>query len=215
MAEDAGPIDLDEVSLLMSGVLQPELDAIEWLAALDQLAGDCPTATADGVRRYLFGELGFSGNREAYYDWRNSCLDRVIATRTGIPISLSVLMIEVARRVGVALVGVSMPAHFLVRATDDDSVFYDPFDGGRQLDRAGARELFERITRGQASWSDSHLDPTPNRAIAIRMLNNLKGVFARRSDEVRFALVMQLRACVPELAVLEADEFASANAIFN
>ena len=215
MAEDAGSIDLDEVSLLMSNVLQPGLDEIEWLAALDLLADDCPTPTAEGVSRYLFGELGFSGNREAYYDWRNSCLDRVIATRTGIPISLSILMIEVARRLDVHLVGVGMPAHFLVRAADDDSVFYDPFDGGKQLDRAEARELFERITRSQAPWSESHLDPTPNRAIAIRMLNNLKSVFARRSDEVRFALVMQLRACVPELAVLEADEFAAANAIFN
>ena len=215
MAHDAESVDLDEVSLVMSGVLQPGLDEIEWLAALDLIAGDCPTPTAEGVSRYLFGELGFSGNREAYYDWRNSCLDRVIATRTGIPISLSILMIEVGRRVGVPLVGVGMPTHFLVRAADDDTVFYDPFDGGRQLDRDGARELFERLTRGQAPWSDSHLDPTPNRAIAIRVLNNLKMAFARRSDEVRFALIMQLRAGVPELAILEADEFAAANAIFN
>lgn len=212
--EDESP-ELDEASLVLSGVLQSGLDEIEWLAALDLIAGDCPTPTAEGVSRYLFEELGFGGNRDAYYDWRNSCLDRVIETRTGIPISLSVLMIEVARRVGVKLVGVGMPAHFLVRGVDDDRTFFDPFDGGRQLDRDGARELFETITRGQAPWSDSHLDPTPNRAIVIRMLNNLKGAFARRSDEVRFAMVMQLRAAVPELAVLEADEFLSANAIFN
>jgi regulator of sirC expression with transglutaminase-like and TPR domain len=215
MAGDSDSLDLDEVSLVMSGVLQPGLDEIEWLAALDLIAGECPTLTAAGVSRYLFDELGFSGNKEAYYDWRNSCLDRVIETKTGIPISLSILMIEVGRRVGVELVGVGMPAHFLVRSVDDDTTFFDPFDGGRQLDRADARALFETITRGQAPWSDSHLDPTPNRAIVIRMLNNLKGVFARRSDEVRFALVMQLRAQVAELAVLEADEFASANAIFN
>ena len=212
--EDESPA-LDEASLVLSGVLQPSLDEIEWLAALDLIAGDCPTPTAEGVSHYLFDELGFGGNREAYYDWRNSCLDRVIETRTGIPISLSILMIEVARRVGVQLVGVGMPAHFLVRPADDDSTFYDPFGGGRQLDRDGARRLFETITRGQSPWSDSHLDPTPNRAIVIRMLNNLKGAFARRSDEVRFAMVMQLRAAVPELAVLEADEFTSANAIFN
>jgi len=215
MADDVESVDLDEVSLVLSGVLQPGLDEIEWLAALDLIAGDCPTPTAVGVSRYLFDDLGFSGNRDAYYDWRNSCLDRVIATRTGIPISLSVLMIEVARRVGVRLVGVGMPAHFLVRPADDENMFFDPFDGGKQLDRAGARELFESITRGQAPWSDTHLDPTPNRAIAIRMLNNLKAVFARRNDEVRYGLIMQLRAQVPELAVLEADEFASANAIFN
>ncbi len=215
LGPEATSLDLDEASLVMSAVLQPGLDEIEWLAALDLIAAECPTPTAAGVSRYLFDELGFSGNRHAYYDWRNSCLDRVIATRTGIPISLSVLMIEVARRVGVTLVGVGMPAHFLVRTPEDDGTFYDPFDGGRRLDRAGARDLFETITRGQAPWSESHLDPTPNRAIVIRMLNNLKGVFARRSDEVRFALVMQLRAQVAELAVLEAAEFTSANAVFN
>jgi len=215
MSGDSDSLDLDEASLVMSAVLQPGLDEIEWLAALDLIAADCPTATPEGVSRYLFDELGFAGNKDAYYDWRNSCLDRVIETRTGIPISLSILMIEVGRRVGVRLVGVGMPAHFLVRSADDDTTFFDPFDGGRQLDRDDARALFETITRGQAPWSDSHLDPTPNRAIVIRMLNNLKSVFARRSDEVRFALVMQLRAQVSELAVLEADEFASANAVFN
>ena len=215
MASDSDSLDLDEVSLIMSGVLQPGLDEIEWLAALDLLAAECQTPTPEGISRYLFGELGFTGNREAYYDWRNSCLDRVIATRTGIPISLSILMIEVGRRLGVQLQGVGMPAHFLVKAADNDGVFFDPFDGGRQLNRRQARELFETITRGQAPWNESHLDPTPNRAIVIRMLNNLKAVFARRSDEVRFALVMQLRSRVPELAVLEADEFDSANAIFN
>jgi len=215
MSGDSDSLDLDEASLVMSAVLQPGLDEIEWLAALDLIAGDCPTATPEGVSRYLFDAMGFAGNKDAYYDWRNSCLDRVMETRTGIPISLSILMIEVGRRVGVKLVGVGMPAHFLVRSADDDTTFFDPFDGGRQLDRDDARALFETITRGQAPWSDSHLDPTPNRAIVIRMLNNLKSVFARRSDEVRFALVMQLRAQVSELAVLEADEFASANAIFN
>lgn len=215
MSGDSDSLDLDEASLVMSAVLQPGLDEVEWLAALDLIAGDCPTATPEGVSRYLFDEMGFAGNKDAYYDWRNSCLDHVIETRTGIPISLSILMIEVGRRVGVKLVGVGMPAHFLVRSADDDTTFFDPFNGGRQLDRDDARALFETITRGQAPWSDSHLDPTPNRAIVIRMLNNLKSVFARRSDEVRFALVMQLRAQVSELAVLEADEFASANAIFN
>ncbi len=117
----------------------PGSTSIEWLAALDMLAGECPTPTAVGVARYLFDDGHFVGNRTAYYDWRNSCLDRVIATRTGIPISLSVLMIEVARRVGVKLVGVGMPTHFLVGVAGDPEVFFDPFTGGRRLDRAQAR----------------------------------------------------------------------------
>jgi regulator of sirC expression with transglutaminase-like and TPR domain len=155
------------------------------------------------------------GNRSAYYDWRNSCLDRVIERRSGIPISLSVLMIEVARRLGVDLVGVGMPAHFLVRPADDAEVFFDPFGGGRRLDRAGARAVFETVTNGQVAWSEHYLEPTSNRDIVIRMLNNLKSVFAGRSDAVRLAIVMDLRASVPELADVEADEISATSAIFN
>ncbi len=208
-------INLDEACLAMSSTIQRPLDEIEWLAALDLLAGDCPTPTPEGVARYLFGDLGFRGNSDAYYDWRNSCLDRVIDTRVGIPISLSVLMIEVARRVGVNLVGVGMPAHFLVRTVDGPARFFDPFAGGTELDASQARELFERITRGQAPWRDSFLEPTLAQPIVIRMLNNLRSIFHGRSDELKLALVMQMRAQIPELADAEGDEIAWATAIFN
>jgi regulator of sirC expression with transglutaminase-like and TPR domain len=214
MAGDESGPPLDEAALAISSALSADFDDIEWLAALDVIAGECPTPTPDGVARYLFGELGFSGNREAYYDWRNSCLDRVIETRTGIPISLSVLMIEVGRRLGVQLHGVGMPAHFLVGVADRQH-FFDPFNGGRRLDRVDVREMFEELTRGQVVWQDQFLEPTSNRAIVIRMLNNLKGVFVRRKDELRLGLVMQLRAQVPELSDEESDEIQAATALFN
>jgi regulator of sirC expression with transglutaminase-like and TPR domain len=108
-----------------------------------------------------------------------------------------------------------MPAHFLVREAEDPDVFFDPFDGGRRLDAAGAQALFEHVTGAQVAWDDRYLEPTPNRDIAIRMLNNLKGVFAGRSDAVRLAIVMDLRSVVPELAELEAVEIAATSAIFN
>jgi len=209
------PVPLDEAALLISAALQPELHLADWLAALDELSDDIVTPTADGVARHLFADGRFTGNRGAYYDWRNSCLDRVIAARTGIPISLSVLMIEVARRVGVEVQGVGMPAHFLVRVADDPDVFFDPFDGGRRLDRAQVRALFEQVAGGQVVWNEQYLDPTPNRDIAIRMLNNLKSVFADRSDAIRLAIVMDLRSAVPELAEREAAEIAATGAIFN
>ncbi len=215
MAVDAGDVPLDEAALLISSELQSGLDLIEWMAALDMLAGECPTPTALGVARYLFDDEHFVGNRRAYYDWRNSCLDRVIATRTGIPISLSVLMIEVARRVGVKLVGVGLPTHFLVGVADDPEVFYDPFTGGRQLDRARALTMFEDLTGRQVPWNDAYLDPTANRDIVIRMLNNLKAAFAGRSDAVRLGMIMRLRATIPELADAEDAEIAIASAIFN
>ncbi len=208
-------VPLDEVALLISAAIQPGLDLVHWLAELDRLADECPGSTAEGVARHLFNERHFTGNRAAYYDWRNSCLDRVIATRTGIPISLSVLMIEVARRVGVELRGVGMPAHFLVTVADESDMFFDPFDGGRRLDRAGARALLEHVTGGQVTWNERYLDPTSNRDVVIRMLNNLKSVFAGRSDAVRLAIVMDLRGAVPEVAELEAAEIAATSAIFN
>jgi len=208
-------VPLDESALLISSALQPGLDLADGLGALDRLAAECASPTAEGVALHLFGDGHFVGNRSDYYDWRNSCLDRVIATRTGIPISLSVVMIEVARRVGVALEGVGMPAHFLVRLAGDADVYFDPFDGGRQLDRSGARGVFEQMTGAQVGWSDRYLDPTPNRDIVIRMLNNLKSVFSGRSDAVRLAIVMDLRSAIPELAELEAGEIASTGAIFN
>jgi regulator of sirC expression with transglutaminase-like and TPR domain len=223
MGRGGGAPPLGEAALSISAAIQgaavtdDRLDAwlAEWLAALDGLAETCPSSTPDGLVSHLFRTELFAGNRSAYYDWRNSCLDRVIATHTGIPISLSVLMIEVGRRVGVDLVGVGMPAHFLVRDAGDPDVFFDPFDAGRRLDRRGARMLFEDVTGGQVAWEERFLDPTPNRDIVIRMLNNLKGVFGGRGDAVRLGIVMDLRAAVPELAVLEADEIVASSAVFN
>lgn len=215
MADGSDRVALDEATLLISAELQPTLDPNLWITALDELAGECPTPTASGIARFLFDEGHFTGNRTAYYDWRNSCLDRVIATRTGIPISLSVLMIEVGRRVGVELVGVGMPTHFLVGVAGDPDLFFDPFAGGRPLDRVRARALFEDLTRGQVPWDENYLTPTANRDIVIRMLNNLKSVFAGRADVVRLGLIMQLRAAVAELAVAEETEIAAATAIFN
>ena len=208
-------VALDEASLLMSAAIQPGLDLDDWLGALDELAARCPVSTPDGVARHLFDDEHFAGNRGAYYDWRNSCLDQVIATRIGIPISLSVLMIEVSRRLGIELRGVGMPAHFLVRSADDPDVFFDPFDGGRRLDRVDVRTLFEQVTGGQVVWNERYLDPTPTRDIVIRMLNNLKSIFAGQADAVRLAIVMDLRSAVPELAELESAEIASTSAIFN
>lgn len=215
MRSDASDVPLDEASLLISAAIQPGLQPGVWHSMLDAFAAGCPAPTADAVANHLFATEHFVGNRSAYYDWRNSCLDRVIERRSGIPISLSVLMIEVSRRVGVPMVGVGMPAHFLVRPADDSSTFFDPFHGGACLDRAGARALFESVTNGQVPWNDRYLDPTSNRDIVIRMLNNLKGVFAGRGDAVRHGMVMDLRAAVPELAVAEAAEIVASSAVFN
>lgn len=140
-------------------------------------------AAEDGaVNRYLFDELGYSGNHDEYYDPRNSYLNQVFERRLGNPISLAMVQIEVARRLGIPLAGVSFPGHFLVRLPVDDGVLVmDPFNGGRPL---GVDELRERARPhlGGEVPDDRALaqilDPAPHRAILIRILRNLHGVYA-------------------------------------
>jgi len=196
---------LDRAALTMSAVLRPHLDVDRWLDDLDVLAASCPEGDRDGLVASLFGGKRFTGDRSTYTDWRNSCLDHVLETGRGIPITLSVLLVEVARRRGIELVGIGMPAHFLVGDPHDPEWFVDPFHGGRTLDRAGCETLLRDITRDQVSWRDSHLDPATNRAIIARMLNNLRAGFDQRGDRVRLALVMRMRMAMPELHNEDAD----------
>ena len=198
-------LPLDQAALTLSAVLRPGLEVAHWLGDLDVLAASCPAGDRDGVIAKLFGAKRFAGDRSTYSDWRNSCLDHVLATGRGIPITLSVLLIEVARRCGIELVGIGMPAHFLVGDPADPEWFVDPFHGGRTLDRAGCETLLRDITRDQVAWRPSHLDPTPSRAIIARMLNNLRAGFGGRGDRVRLALVMQMRMAMPELRSEQAE----------
>ena len=201
-------IPLDEAALLIAAHARPELDVAGELAGLDELAAGCKEPTLDGLTHHLFDELGFRGNIEHYQDPDNSYLDQVVRRRVGIPITLSVLTIEVGRRIGVALDGVGMPGHFLVRHRGDPGTFLDPFGGGRRLDAAGCRDMFTGL--GGANWQDSFLDPVGARAILTRMLLNLQGVFLPTSLRSA-AWVLELRLTIPGLAV--ADRLGLARAL--
>lgn len=189
---------LDELTLSLSQALQPELDVIGVMTELDVLAADCPTPTRGGVIRFLLDEAGFAGDVDDYHRWENSCLDHVIATRRGMPITLAVVVIEVARRVGVRLAGVGMPGHFLVGDPDDPLWFADPFHGHSDLTRDACRNLL--VQMGVRRWSDSYLEPSPPRLVVARILNNLKVSCEQRDDPVRLAIVMQARQALPEFA---------------
>ena len=112
--------------------------------------------TFDGLRQHLFGDLGFTGDRDTYHDPRNSLLPDVLDRRLGIPITLAVLAIEVGRRCGVALVGVGMPGHFVARSAAEPHRYLDAFDGGRELDREGCRAVLQELAP-EVPWSDAHL----------------------------------------------------------
>jgi len=225
VARDDEEIPLDEAALLIAAHARPELDVAAELGRLDELAASCKEPTLDGLTHRLFDELGFRGNAEHYQDPDNSYLDQVVRRRLGIPITLSVLTMEVGRRLGVALDGVGMPGHFLVRHRADPGTFLDPFGGGRRFDAAGCQEIFTALggtgpgARGsppdsggvsRLEWQDSYLAPVGARAILSRMLLNLQGVFLP-ADLRSAAWLLELRLTIPGLAV--ADRLGLARAL--
>lgn len=176
------------------------------------------------VNRHLFDELGYGGDHGEYYDPRNSYLNQVLDRRLGNPISLALVQMEVARRLGIPLDGVSFPGHFLVRLpVDDGMLVMDPFNGGRPLDVDELRERARSHLGGEVP--DDHvlaqiLDAAPARAILMRMLRNLHGVYAERGEWDRAARSAdRLLKLAPEqedalrdrgLAYLQLDHLAGA-----
>jgi len=210
---DPRAVPLDQCALAISAVLRsrPTDDA---LAALDDLARRCPEATFPALRAHVFDDLGFVGDRTDYDNPRNSFLDVVLERRRGLPILLATVMIELGRRIGVPVVGVGMPMHFLVRSADDDAAFVDPFSG-QPLDREGARDRFETLARGQLAWDERHLVPTPARLMIVRMLTNLGASYERRHDRLGVALVAKMRAAIPELAPSATTQAVRLGAVLN
>ncbi|MDH5822925.1 SirB1 family protein [Luteimonas sp. RD2P54] len=175
---DLDPCQYDGVLQRHVAQLRPRIEAIP-LWPLKMLA----------INEYLFDEVGYSGNHDEYYDPRNSYLNEVFERRLGIPISLALVQMEVARRLGMPLDGVSFPGHFLVRLPVDDGLLVmDPFNRGRPLDVDELRERARPHVGGNAI--DDHvlqqiLHPASHRAILTRMLRNLHGVYAERGDWAR------------------------------
>jgi regulator of sirC expression with transglutaminase-like and TPR domain len=192
-------IPLDEAALLIAAHDHP-VDVPAELSALDELAAQLPAdAGADAVAAFLFRDLGYAGNTVDYGDPRNSFLDEVRLRRLGIPITLSVLMIEIARRIGVELHGVGMPGHFLVGA--GPGVFYDPFHAGARLDSEGCRDLLA-TARADIAFRAEYLAPVPTTAILSRMLANLVNTYLQR-DPQSAVWAVQLRLRVPGLPAAE------------
>jgi len=198
-------IPLDEAMLLIAAHAHPSLDLAARLEQLDALADAVRVRDPDGVAQWLFGPAGFTGNTTAYYDPANSYLDDVLDRRLGIPITLSILMMEVARRVEVQLVGVGMPGHFLVGVPDpgaDDRVsyWYDPFHGP---DRIGFAECAALFARSHAASPDDlrveQLAPVGSLAILDRVLANLQSALLRR-DPASAVWPTRLRLRLPSVS---------------
>ncbi len=199
-------VPLDETALLIAKHAHPDLDLAGPLAELDHLAAAVAGDTAAGIAGALFGEGGLAGNTVDYGDPRNSYLDDVLARRLGIPISLSVVMIEVGRRLGVPIYGVGMPGHFLVQPAGEHDVWFDPFHEGRRLDEAGCRALYEQMQLDPPFTLDL-LRAVDTRSILSRMLANLQQTFTRR-DPASLAWAARLRLRIPGLLPGERRQLA-------
>jgi regulator of sirC expression with transglutaminase-like and TPR domain len=207
-------LDLGRAALLIAGEEYPDLDVPKYLQLLDRYAAAVqeraphtlpPEERAIQLGAYLFGELGFHGNSSDYYNPENSYFNRVLETKSGIPISLSLLFIEVGRRIGLRLHGIGMPGHFLV-GLEGRGAFFDPFNGGEALSSADCRQLAERLFGERLTWDDQYLEPCTKYEFLFRILNNLKVVYERTDAPQKAVGVVQRMIMVrPDATTLYQD----------
>jgi regulator of sirC expression with transglutaminase-like and TPR domain len=205
---------LAEACLLIAQDEYPGVDFARCMAQLDAIAATIrgrlvADASADqkvaAINRHLFGELGFAGNVEAYYDPRNSYLNEVLERRIGIPITLSIVYLEVARRLGLRAQGVAFPGHFLVKVRlPGGALVLDPFGGGTPQSERELRERLEQVLPkrrvGRAELA-AYLEPATAREIVARMLRNLKSIYLHSGAlEAALAVMHRLVLVVPESA---------------
>ena len=186
---------LAEAALCIAAVADPTVDVDAELQALAELASHCPD-DLPGLRAHLFDREAFRGNTRRYRDPRNSYLNEVRRRRLGIPISLSVLAMEVGRRAGVPLVGISLPGHFLSRSAEDPNVFLDAFSG-RLLTLSGVATLFNAIG-GRLPLDERWLVPSTPPTILRRMLVNLRQIFGTRVDDKAALWALELDVSLPD-----------------
>lgn len=184
--------DVSEAALVIASDEYPELDVEQHLAHLDAMAGNVrrhlpperdPVGSIAVLNRYLFDTLGFSGNRENYYDPRNSYLNDVLDRRVGLPITLSLVYLAVGRRLGLPLFGVGLPGHFIVKWEDRSArILIDPFNNGEILDESSAEARVRDTFHDRATFQPEWLESVDGKYILIRLLNNLKAIFVQTQE---------------------------------
>jgi regulator of sirC expression with transglutaminase-like and TPR domain len=197
--EPNADLDPAEVALHLAADEYPGLDVDSYLVELDELAeraqpyliGDI-VRQAEGLAAFLFQIEGFHGNRDDYYAPQNSYFNDVLDRRTGIPITLSVLAMSVGRRAGLEVHGVGLPGHFIAKICDrDDSILIDPFHRGRLLGPDDCRDLVESVTGRPFAVTAETLSAVPVAPIVMRMLNNLRSIYASREDFPRMIRILE------------------------
>jgi regulator of sirC expression with transglutaminase-like and TPR domain len=208
VAGDDARIDLAQACLMIAQDAYPRLDVEGYLGEIERMAlrlrASLPAAggaeeSVVGLNRFLFEDLGYWGNTEDYYDPRNSYLNEVIDRKTGIPITLSILYMELGRRIGLPLEGVSFPGHFLVRLRlRGGTLVLDPFAGGLPQSEVELRARLQRVVPRGASEGlavaalplEQFLEPAGKRQILGRLLRNLKGIYRETDNPERLLQVL-------------------------
>jgi regulator of sirC expression with transglutaminase-like and TPR domain len=195
-------VNLAEAALLVAAEEYPELDVRSYLVRLDEMGVALrqrledeprPERAIMALNRYLFQEQGFRGNTEQYYDARNSYLNEVIDRKAGIPITLSTVYMEVARRAGLDVEGVGLPGHFVVRVQmPSRALLVDPFHGGSLLTERDCQERLDRIFDGKVKLEPKMLRPCRRKDMLERILRNLKAIYLRDQDKDRALRVVDL-----------------------
>jgi len=195
-------VNLGEAALLIAAEEYPGLAVREYLVRLDEMGCALrerlddeprPERAVMALNKYLFQEQGFKGNTKEYYDPRNSYLNEVMDRKTGIPITLSTVYMEVARRAGLDVEGVGLPGHFVVRIqTSGHPLLVDPFHAGTMLTKKDCQERLNRIFGGKVKMEPRMLQPCRSRDMLGRILRNLKAVYIRDQDVHRALRVVDL-----------------------
>lgn len=209
MLSRSEPIDLIEASLLVAAEEYPRLHIAAETARITAMGEEArrrvsargnPFARLDALRAYLFDEIGLQGNGEQYDDPRNSFLNEVMNRRVGIPITLSILYIEIAKLAGIDAKGVGLPGHFVVRVTEQGrSLMVDPYHGGNIITEEDCRDLVVRTTGRASLFRRDLLEGTSSRVMLVRLLLNLKRIYLAREDYPRaLAIVERILIACPE-----------------
>lgn len=203
-----GDFDLATGALLIASTDDPNVDIDGCRANLDRMAEAAlartpseagPLEELNAITDLLFGVIGFSGNRDNYYDPNNSYIHQVLERRLGIPITLSLLCIEVGRRAGVPVLGIGMPGHFLVRHRDEENYFVDAFNGGLLMNRDECGAVLRQAAGEDARLEERHLNPVTPREILARVLRNLKAIYWDREEFDRcITTIGALMAVLPD-----------------
>ncbi len=197
--DPAAPLDLAELALMLARDEYPDLDVAAYLSELDGMAreaqaylGGSLEARVHGLCRYLFHEMGFHGNSQHYYDPRNSYFNEVLDRRTGIPITLSAVALAVGQRVGLDVVGVGLPGHFIAKArAGGREVFFDPFHGGRVLEPEQCEQLVRQATGRDFKATAMTLRGCFLGPLVYRLLSNLKAIYLSDGDFGRAVRVIE------------------------